>query len=180
MINKFRGLLPPNNTATNHMIDWMILANREQQTIECKTLDEAIHIRQKLYGLRKRIVNTREFSRIDEIKDIQIRITQIDGSSIKMNAKDFKDRKERGDFNPCLLIGERYGESFQSIFRDALSQSAKQGLLPSQIAEEEGREMERELIEKMQNDATPDSNPGFMRGMEMLRRGPPKPDEEEK
>lgn len=178
---KYRKGLILANDETNYMIEWMVLAKDEKQTIECKTLDRAIHLRQQLYGLRTRIMNAKELRRIEQIGNIQLRITKMDGSTISMNSLDFKSRKDKGEFDPCLLIGEQYGASYQSEFKAALRDHIKAGTLPSQIAEQEGKDMERELIEKMERDGTTsDSNPGFMRGMEMLRRGPPKPDEEEK
>lgn len=162
---------------TNKLVDFMILAGKESQTIQFDDIHKAIHMRQKLYGTRTKIRNRKELVLLDQIDNVEIRLLDRDKQAIRLNGKDFKSNYESGLYTPCYLVAEPQGTQFNSALDQVLRAHEKAGTLPSQEIERQGQEMEREMLERMMQDATPDSNPGFMRGMEMLRRGPPKKDE---
>lgn len=165
---KSRRLMPENTNRTNYQLEWLIQANESRQEIEFEKVGSAIKARQEMYGLRTRVNNSKQITIMDLINDVMLRLEDMKGESINVNADDYKKRRDSGDYSPCKLVAERRGAKDEHLFKAALAPLEEKGMLASQIAEKAGKELEQQMIAKVNATPLERNNPESAYAMSLL------------
>jgi len=162
--------------------DLIIAAASKPREFPFASLKEAIRLRQQIYGERTQILKTEKTNKIDLAgikaeREIEVRIVDKDGLPIAFNAKDFKEKREAGMFEPCTLIVQPKAQGFASMINAALAEEASQGTLQSQKEESaamasyrapdvpESSKLPTSGLGSMPHDPTPNAMEIFKRGM---------------